>query len=183
MRALLGLLSAAAPWVLLVSSTGCAAQLAEQNQLAMELLRAKDEAAAQRAHVAELEARLVLIEKEQVSSKRAQATRDGPVLAKLDHLIRVNERVLSHTPETPASSPAPTSAPREPLMSSASPLPADDSCGEGLSPEEQLERLVRRIHGHASGWRGGLSLEQSQALRILQRRERELDARSPWQAW
>jgi hypothetical protein len=133
--------------------------------------------------VAELEARLVVIERDVVTSKRAQATRDAPVLARLDHLIRVNERALQRAPM--ASEPATGPGPTGPALSSSQPAPAakDDSCGEGLPPEEQLEHLVRRLHGHSSGWRGGLSLEQNQALRVLLRRERELDADSPWQTW
>lgn len=166
---------------LAASFTGCAAQMAGQSQLAFELSQARDEAAAQRAHVTELEARLSLLERD-ATSKRTRASQDAPVLEKLDHLIRVNERLLER-----ASATAPKAAENlssAPTLSGALEAPEQDVCADGLSPEEQLERLVRRMHGHGgAGFRGGLSLEQSQALRLLLRRERELDANSPWQAW
>ena len=166
----------------LTGACGCAAQLAGQNQLAYELAQARDDAAAQRSQVTALEARLAVLERD-AASKRARSVQDAPVLAKLDHLISVNEklveRVSAPSHETPVNQ---SSAP----VTSSSPAQAsdDNACADGLTPEEQLERLVRRMHGHAgSGFRGGLSLEQSQALRVLLRRERELDERSPWQAW
>jgi hypothetical protein len=134
--------------------------------------------------VTELEARLVVIERDLATSKRAQTTHDAPVLAKLDRLIRVNEKLLQRTPEPAPAATATASVPLQSTLSSTEALATEVSCGEGLPPAEQIERLVRRLHGgHGSSWRGGLSLEQSQALRVLLRRERELDADSPWQAW
>lgn len=183
MRVVSRLVIGVAPWLLAVGSSGCAAQLVGQNQVASELAHARDEAAAQRARVSELEARLALLEKEVAAGKRTQAARDAPVLAKLDRLIRVNEQLLQRTPAlAPVANASP---PVEPVLSSTE-LAVDpgDSCGAGLSPAEQIERLVRRLHGgQSSSWRGGLSVEQSQALRVLLRRERQLDVSNPWQAW
>jgi hypothetical protein len=176
--------SALATCFLMLGSSGCAAQLAERNQLAAELVQARDEAAAERARVTELETRLLVIEKDLATSKRAQANHDAPVLAKLDRLIRVNEKLLQRTPEPAPAVIATASVPLQSTMSSSESPATDDSCAEGLAPAEQIERLVRRLHGgHSASWRGGLSLEQSQALRVLLRRERELDANSPWQVW
>jgi hypothetical protein len=174
----------AAPALLAFGASGCAAQLAERNQLANELDQARGETAAEHARVTELEARMVVIERELANSKRAQVTRDTPVLAKLDQLIRVNEKALQRAqPEPPKAVTAPDPAALQSTMSSGweSP-PAEDRCGDELDPAEQIERLVRRLHGaRGSSWRGGLSLEQSQALRVLLRRDRELDRNSPWQ--
>jgi hypothetical protein len=183
MRVVSRLVVGVAPWLFAFASSGCAAQLAEQNRLERELTEARDDAASQRARVNELEQRLAVIERDVAANKRTQTARDTPVLAKLDRLIRVNEQLLQRVP-----APAPVvnaSTPVEsPLISTQPATNSDPSCGEGLSPAEQIERLVRRLHGGSgSSWRGGLSLEQSQALRVLLRRERELDARSPWQAW
>lgn len=183
MRIVSRLVIAAAPCLLAIASSGCAAQLAGQSALASELAHARDEAAIQRARVSELEARLALLEKNVAANERTQARRDAPVLAKLDRLIYVNEQLLQRAPAPDASANA--STPVEPVVSSAEPaVDPGDGCGAGLSPAEQIERLVRRLHGgRASSWRGGLSVEQSQALHVLLRRERELDDSNPWQAW
>ena len=119
--------------------------------MAFELAAARDEASAQRTRVAELEARLAAVESSVVSSKRAETTRDAPVLAKLDHLISVNERLLERTPKAMAPPAAPEAVEGDPQ-----PPAGENACEEqALPPEEQLERLVRRLHGHAtaSGWR------------------------------
>jgi hypothetical protein len=170
--------------IALANSGGCAAQMAGQNQLAYELAQARDDAAAQRTQVTALEARLAVLERDTMS-KRARSAQDAPVLAKLDHLISVNEKLVERISASAHEAPANQSIePAPPARSTPADGSDDNACADGLTPEEQLERLVRRMHGHAgAGFRGGLSLEQSQALRVLLRRERELDERSPWQAW
>jgi hypothetical protein len=58
--------------------------------------------------------------------------------------------------------------------------PAPTDLPSLVSREERLRRIVHELHGKAGRFRGGLSLEQSEALRVLLKNERDLDTANPW---
>jgi len=135
---------------------GCAAQHEDALRLSEELGRARADAAAQQARAAVLESRLSRIEQRQAISEPQADTRE--LLARLDRLLELNQRLLAER------SPPPTA-------STESAQPATPA----LSDEEQLRALVERMRGRPGRPHGGLSREQEAALRLLSQPERKLD--------
>jgi hypothetical protein len=146
---------------------------------------------------AELEAR----------SARAEATREHAQLMELGaRLLELEHRLATQTPACEATPVAVTSSggqPRtEPLRSegdflaearavtpSAAPAAARAAnVAGGTSPQpttaaserQRLEQLLEQLREYGFDPRSGLSLERREALRILLRRERQLDLMNPW---
>lgn len=167
---------------LLWATVGCAHYGGADRGLADELRATKQQAELERTRVLELEARLAWLEqKTREFDQHAAATRDQRMLLdKLDMLIALNQRLLSEHATLLTSPPAQIIQSSEQPSSLAS--AAAPECNVGLSTEEKIRQLVLRLRGERSPWRvDGLSYEESEALRFLLRRERQLDAKNPWQ--
>ena len=183
------LLGAAA---LCLGMAGCAAQHDDSLRLSEELGRARADAAWQLARAAELESRISRLEKGAANAPlSAQRPEDRALLARLDHMIELNERLLAERAQAslpnagsaPKGTPAPTALP--PSSSPPSTLPASASnavpSDAAMTNQEQaLRALVERMRGHQGSPHGGLSREQENALRVLTRPERPLDTENPW---
>ncbi|HEY3252731.1 MAG TPA: hypothetical protein VGJ91_02245 [Polyangiaceae bacterium] len=170
---------------LCASTAGCAAQHDDSLRLSEELGRAHADAAWQAAHAAELEARLSRLEQRAEGAQAAQRAGDRELLSRLDRLIALNERLLAERAAAapPASGATPSgTASNSAVSSSSAPAarPSVTSAGVTLSQEQELRALVERMRGRPGSPHGGLSHEQEEALRVLTRPERKLDADSPW---
>lgn len=153
---------------LLLSGCG-AAGVRHEDRLLAALEQANARATEDKVKIEMLEARLARIEEAtSQQNQRASSGVERATLAKLDHLIALNqELLLQRATETRSEAPAQPGAPGA----------FED---DGASPREQLQRLVTRLYGSPSGFRGGLSVKQNQALRVLLRPERPLDGTNPW---
>ena len=162
---------------LAVSIAGCAVRSTDEHLLAAKLRYAQEQARVDQTRMQALEARVAQLEHE--TAVRAAQPKPMPrqfddprMLAKLEELLAVNQRMLEEVEaarkraeaEAPAAA-APALAPEPPPQ---------------LSREERLRQIVYEMHGNSGRWRGGLSLEQAEALRTLLRSERRLDADNPW---
>src|SRR6478735_5636697 len=94
--------------------SGCAAQHDDALRLSDELGRARADAAAQQARAAALESRLARIEQRQGMSEPRADTRE--LLARLDRMLELNERLLSER-AAPASRSAESAKPATPELS------------------------------------------------------------------
>lgn len=148
---------------------GCGASTRHEDRLLSALEQANARAAEDKAKIEMLEARLSRVE-EQATQQSQQANSSGEkaALEKLDHLIALNQELLLQR--------ATGTRPEAQAQGATSAACEDDAA----SPREQLQRLVTRLYGSSSGFRGGLSVTQSQALRVLLRPERSLDGNNPW---
>ena len=146
-----------------VGLSGCASQQGESLRLSEELGRARADAAWQQAHAAELEARVLRLEQRTAVTAGVQRAEDRQLVSRLDRLLEMNARLLAQRSE--ASPPA---------------VHATPTRAAKLSDEQQLRALVERLRGHAGSPHGGLTREQENALRVLTRPERQLDAENPW---
>ena len=162
--------------LLCVGLFGCAAQHDDIAGLSAELARARTVAAAQQAHAAELEARLTRLEQQSASGRSAE---EGKLSTQIDRLLDVNERLLlaRNTPAPIDAQPPAAAAPRAPLPTSPKNSAALDTAQ--ANEEQQLRALVERMRGRAGSLRGGLTVEQENALRVLLRSERKLDSENP----
>ena len=166
--------------MVLAASAGCAQYAGHQRGLAEELRATRQQAELERQRVLELESRLAWLEQnthtlnQQLDAPRSERL----LLERLDTLIALNQRLLSERALRPAVDPA--RAERE--QPSSLDMPDSPECNVGLNTEEKIRQLVMRLRGERSPWRvDGLSYEESEALRFLLRRERQLDAKNPWQ--
>lgn len=160
---------------------GCAAQHDDSLRLSEELGRARAEASWQQAHAAELESRMSRLEQRAGLATSAQRGEDRELLYRLDRLIALNERLLAE--RAAASAPTGSSVPNStPAPASLRPTATSTGSagGAALSPEQELRALVERMRGRQGSPHGGLSHEQEEALRVLTRPERKLDADNPW---
>lgn len=171
---------------LVLTLTACMPGARSERGLQRELAQARYQAETEHARVQQLEERLARVE-------QAQATQRAPidpaerkqsrVSAQLEQLILMNQNLLL---EVQAQRVQETLVTPTPVMSSAPGVRPSGNvppeCNTGLSTEQKILELVLELRGQRSPWRvDGLSYEESQALRFLLRRERELDARNPWQ--
>jgi hypothetical protein len=134
---------------------------------------ANERSAEDKARIATLEARLARLEESADVSATPRPSVDQRILERMDRLIDFSQRVLlSERFLPPQLEAAPT---RESAPAQAT------RCGDAADdPREELRRLVERMYGGSSGFRGGLSVEQSEALKLLLRPERSLDTHNPW---
>jgi len=156
---------------LLALASGCLAHGAGATPAQLEAERSKARAAEQR--VAELEQRLGKLE--QLSTARA-AEPSGPAgdsvaSEKLDRLIVAQERLVERLAEVQA-------APARPAAVTKKSSARDPVCrpsAELVGFEARLQDLIERAQTDLPPWRGGLSREKREALRILLREDRQLD--------
>ena len=138
---------------------GCAHGAADA-PLLLELERSRTQAAEERVRVAELELRLTRLEQRPRSD-----TNSWRVADKLDRLISLQRQLLERVEQA------------QDKDGSGSPRGSSD--GEDESFEEQLGRLLERLRSEPPPWRGGLSREKREALRVLMRQDRALDTQNP----
>lgn len=156
---------------------GCASQSVENRRLLDELSQARATAAEHRAHLAELEQRLLGIEqRRELEAERARARELMPLVDKLDLVISQNRELLL---QNAASLPLPP-APIEEEIDAHGSAAEEQTCALSSDPKEQLRFWAERLRGDPSRWRGGLSPAENQAVNVLLRRERLLDPRNPW---
>ena len=166
--------------------SGCAAQHDESLRLSEELGRARVEAAWQQARAAELEARLSRLEQRASAPPAGSSAAERDLMSRLDQLIAVNERVLAAHAAliVPAPAPAPASSAstgaKAAVVAPPAPAALTPTSAPALDQEQQLRALVEKLRGHPAGLHGVLTREQENALRVLTRPERQLDADNPW---
>lgn len=170
------------PFLLLICGlSGCGAGASRSDVAAAKLQAQSERAEAMRAHarLIELEARLSEMERRLASRARAcdttavprafgvASSHERPQLVPLrsDGDFSTEARVVAR----PAGPPDARVAVGE---TAQSPTPA--------SERERLEQLVEDLREYAFDPHSGLSLERRQALRVLLRRERQLDLMNPW---
>jgi hypothetical protein len=149
-----------------------------------ELRTARAEAAFEQRRVHDLEARLARLEQRAelppVSPAPSAAAGEAMVTRQLDALITLNQELLREAQTNRQSTVValPNVAPAE----AATPSTLAPECDTGLTAEQKILQLVLELKGERSPWRvDGLSYEESQALRVLLRSERQLDRDNPWQ--
>ena len=148
-------------------ASGCLATgQPRSNDLAAERARA----ARAEQQVAALEARLARLET-QAAQKPPAA--DPKTTDKLDRLIAAQERMVQNLERLQAPTVIPVPAP-SPHGSPASVPRSGRGARSALS--DYIQDLVERAEVDAPPWRGGLSREKREALRVLLRPERTLDA-------
>lgn len=157
---------------------GCASQAAENRRLLDELSQARAAAADNRTQLAEVEQRLLGIERQrELEAERARARELLPLMERLDLLISQNRELLLQgavpLPPAPAPPPKEENEVRESVAE-------ERTCELSSDPKEQLRYWAEQLRGDPSRWRGGLSPAEHQALNVLLRRERLLDPRNPW---
>lgn len=175
-------------WALGAALLTAPACMVHQGQTRIEDLaveRARAAHAERRVHALEL--RLTELEAElALRSERAAAAEQRSIeqtATKLDRLIAAQERLTEHVEQlrVEQSSVAQTSVPpaqpngSEAMVASVQPRPT--SVDPVLSA--YIEHLVERAQSGAPPWRGGLSFEKREALRILLDSERNLDVGNP----
>jgi hypothetical protein len=159
--------------------------------LQQELAAAQREASLERERVQALEARLTRIEERASIPLTSAATPSDPELKRqLAALIALNQQMLHETRanQRPAAV-VPTAALQSEVVQNEAPPSGTlgqgalgPECNTGLTTEQKVLELVLQLRGERSPWRvDGLSYEESQALRLLLRAERELDEKNPWQ--
>jgi hypothetical protein len=172
----------ALPFVILVGglpACGAAVSRADASAAVLQAEAARAEAVRDRARLIELEARLIEMERHWTSQSRGcEATPDPqsvdvattgappqtqPLRAEGDFLAEA--RVMAPSAAPPAATVA-VAAPTEP----ASPA----------SERERLEQLLQGLREYAFDPHSGLSPERREALRVLLRRDRQLDSMNPW---
>jgi len=173
-----GALSLLTATVLSAALGGCAVQHDDALRLSEELGRARADAAWQQARAAALEARLARLEQRvDTAAPRAPSVDDRELLNRLDRLIAENNRLLAERAAPPIPSASAASSTTAPPPASALPARAGTP-----TPEAQLRALVEQLRGRPGSLHGGLTREQEDALRVLMRPERKLDAENPWPA-
>ena len=170
------------PFVLLICGLpGCGAGASRGDVAAAELQAQSERAEAMREHarLIELEARLSEMERRLASRARAcdatdvprafgvQSSHDRP---KVEPLRSEGDFLTEARVVAPPAGPSDARA--AVLDTSPPPTPASD--------RERLEQLVEDLREYAFDPQSGLSLERRQALRVLLRRERQLDLMNPW---
>ena len=160
---------------LCLGAPGCAAQHDDALRLSEELGRSRVEAAWQQARAAELEVRLSRLEQRVSAPPVGPSAAERELLGRLDQLIAVNERLLAEH-AAPAGPTAPEAS--APAVASSAPASLTPTVEPASEHEQQLRALVQRFRGHP----GRLTREQENALHVLTRPERQLDADNPWPA-
>lgn len=170
------------PFVLLLGClTGCGASVSRAEVGTSELRARSAQAEARREHarLVELEARLVELEQRLARRSRACEVAPEPQPAEVvsareppktdPHRSQGDFLTEAHA-ATPAAPPAPLK-----VAVAAPPPPAP-----AASEREQLEQLLQGLREYGFDTQSGLSLERREALRVLLRRERQLDLMNPW---
>ncbi len=174
------------PFVLLLGgppACGAAASRADVAAAELQAESARAEATREHAQLIEIEARLIEMEQRLASRTRTcEATYESSsagVTSPHDEPKRDEPK-----PEPPRSegdflAEARVKAP----AAAAPPARIATSATPGAAPEserERLEQLLQGLRDYADDRQSGLSLERREALRVLLRRERQLDLMNPW---
>jgi len=157
--AILGLTSLA------LGALGCATHTDENRRLIAELGRAERSAFDDQQRIADLEWRLKESEAQRDAEvKRSAARQLSAVVERLDALLEQNQTLVhAAVAPTEGSSMCTVSGP-------------DD----GTDPKAHLRYWAERLRSSSTGFRGGLTREQSSALNVLLKHERWLDPKNPW---
>jgi hypothetical protein len=145
----------------------------EAQPKASDLAAERTRAARAEQQVAALEARLARLET-QATQKPPAA--DPKTSDQLDRLIAAQERMVQNLErlQTPVVAAAPAQSPHG---SPAAAAPPNRSSNAALSA--YIQDLIERAESDAPPWRGGLSREKREALRVLLKPERTLDLGNP----
>jgi hypothetical protein len=166
--------------ILLGTLPGCgaSASMAAVEAAESQARSARADATREHARLVELEARLVEMERRSARQARACPAAPEPrsvdvasalVHPKPDPLRSQGDFSAEAQPAAPAAPPAAK------LALGASPPPA------GAAPErDRLEQLLEGLREYGTDKPSGLSIERREALRVLLRRERQLDLMNPW---
>jgi len=138
-----------------------------------ELAAERARAARAEHQVSALEGRLARLESQLAAQAEKRPAAEKQTSDKLDRLIAAQERLVQNLErlQTPAPTTVPAARPQ------ASSVPAARSSNPALA--DFIQDLVERAQSDAPPWRGGLSREKREALRILLKPERTLDVGNP----
>ncbi len=150
-------------------SSACMAHQGQPGGNALAAERAR--AARAEQQVTMLEARLARLE-----AQAQKPTAAEPKSDKLDRLIAAQERMVQNLERLQAPTVIPVPAP-SPHGSPAAGTQSVRSSNTALS--DYIQDLVDRSATDAPPWRGGLSREKREALRVLLKPERTLDLGNP----
>jgi hypothetical protein len=142
---------------------------------ASDLAAERARAARAEQQVTALEARLARLET-QATQKPQNLQTDPKTSDKLDRLIAAQERMVQNLErlQAPALIPVPVPAPH------GSPAAAPGSARtSNAALSDYIQDLIERSESDAPPWRGGLSREKREALRVLLKPERTLDLGNP----
>jgi hypothetical protein len=144
---------------------------------ASDLAAERARAARAEQQVTALEARLARLET-QAAQKPQNLQTDPKTSDKLDRLIAAQERMVQNLErlQAPAVIPVPVPAPA-PHGSPAAATRSTRTSNAALS--DYIQDLIERSESDAPPWRGGLSREKREALRVLLKPERTLDLGNP----
>lgn len=157
---------------------GCGASSPTTNVNAAELRAesARADATREHAQLIKIEARLIELE-HRLANRECEATPDPRAAAAASSRAqRATESLRSEgdfLAEAHAVAPAARTA--VPNVVGASPPPV-----AAASDRERLAQLLEALREYGFDPQSGLSLERREALRVLLRRERELDLMNPW---
>ncbi|HEV8548891.1 MAG TPA: hypothetical protein VGQ57_07685 [Polyangiaceae bacterium] len=172
----------ALPFVVMMGGlTGCGAAPTRADAGAAELQARSVQAEARREHarLVELEVRLLEMERRLAGPTPAcEVTPDAQAAGVENPRERPKTEPLRSQGDFLAEARVPTPG-RGPQAAKvavgATPLPATPG-----SERQRLEQLLEGLREYASDPQSGLSLERREALRVLLRRERQLDLMNPW---
>src|SRR5690606_29263611 len=126
---------------------GCAAQPpSTTTPLHLELERSRLENTEQRVRLRELEARL-----RELEQRPRETAASWRIADKLDRLLALQELLLSRLEQMPEHYPVPGS---------------DATPATPASLEADLQRILERLRNQPWDWRGGLSRQKREALRV-----------------
>lgn len=161
---------------LLGNLAGCAAAASRGEMTSADSQALRAEQAREHARLLEVEARLV--DAERRLAKQAHGSETAPELwsdvtsaasrGKAEPLRSEGDFLAEARVAAPAGAASPACAPSQ----TAAPDPRTE--------RERLQQLLESLRAYATDPHSGLSLERREALRVLLRRERQLDLMNPW---
>jgi hypothetical protein len=151
----------------------------EAQPKASDLAAERARAARAEQQVTALEARLARLET-QAAQKLQPLQTDPKTSDKLDRLIAAQERMVQNLErlQAPAVIPVPVPVPAPAPHGSPAAAPGS-SRTSNAALSDYIQDLIERSESDAPPWRGGLSREKREALRVLLKPERTLDLGNP----
>lgn len=172
----------ALPFVLLAGSlAGCGAGTSRGDTAAAELQArtAKAEATREHARLVEMEARVVELERRLARQARACETRHDVPPADVES-ARPRPKTQPLRSQGDFLAEARVAAPTDGPPALAIPLDATAQANAAGTGRDRLQQKIEGLREYASDGQNGLSIERREALRVLLRRERQLDLVNPW---
>jgi len=165
------------PFVLLVGGVaGCGASASKGDTTAAELDAWSEQTEAMREH-----ARLVQVEAQLIELQRRLASQARTCQPTPERTASASEPPKTEPLRSEGDflaearvAPPPGSTPKK-VAVAAPPAPTTPA-----SEQERLLQLLEELHAYGFDLQGGLSLERREALRVLLRRDRQLDLMNPW---